>query len=194
MIFTTSYNDENISNIITSFVKLLNPKKTIEIGTQQGYSASLITKGMDYESEFITFDIFQDKYNNPPFAETHSNKELAKKNIANSNPLCKWDVRTGNHLDAFAVSKEGIDLLHIDICNHYDNLKPILSLFKDLIYKGMILEGGIKNHWQEKYNYRCWDSIMSYPWFFKRFQYITIPFGNNNSVTLVRKTNRRNND
>jgi len=187
MIFTTSYMDESISTLITSFVRALNPQVVIEIGTQQGYSASLIVKGMTIGSKFITYDLFQDKYENPPYSNTHSNKDIAIENIKSFNPVCQWDVCNGSYTDALKLFPEGIDLLHIDICNHYDNLLPILDLFKDLIYKGMILEGGIENHWQKQYGYKCWNLIMSESWFVNRFQYITIPFKKSNSITLVVK-------
>lgn len=185
-VFTTSYNNSNICNLITSFVKSLNPKTVVEIGTQHGFSSILIGKALDQDAHLVTFDLFKEHYDNPPYAETHANLMIASTNIANANLQCKWNVRQGNYQDALAEF-ETVDLLHVDICNHYDNLYPILHDFKDIVTKGIILEGGLPNHWQLKYKYKCWNDVMFEDWFMIRFNHITIPYNEHNSITLITK-------
>ena len=189
--FTTSYITPASRELIGSFVRLMDPKLTVEIGTQQGSSATLIGCNMGKESSLYTFDLFQDQYANPPYAATHADMSAAITNMNNANLSCEWRLFVGDHtlaLDIIKASGLTIDLLHIDICNHYDNVRPVLSALLPYVAKAVILEGGVLNQWQQKHNYKPWHFILEEEWFASYWRSLIIPLSNNhNAVTLCMK-------
>jgi len=148
-IFTTSYKTPEIEDFITSLVRLADPHIVVDIGTQQGKSAVLLGKGMKEGSELYSFDLFEETYSAPPHANTHSNMLAAKENLDFANLKCKWSVRKKAGVEAIE-DFEQIDILHIDICNHRDNVIPILDVAINKVKKYILLEGGVKNSWQQK--------------------------------------------
>ena len=186
---TTSYNNNDIQELITSFVKSLDIKCAAEIGTQRGCSAALICKGMDKEDrEFHSCDLFEEKYRNPPYLATHASKEETEFNLSKLNLKCKWNIHKSNDIELLEIV-EDIELLHIDICNHYDNIRDILIRWNTIVKKAIILEGGNYNHWQKKYGFKPWYPILEEEWFSKYWSYITIEFNNGNAVTFcIRKS------
>lgn len=190
MIFSSSYSLPEAQGLITAFVRAINPKKAVEIGTQQGMSSILIGGAMQYGSQLITYDLFEDKYQGPPHLPTHANKEIAEQNIKKAGVADRVTVKMGSHREAFdneidiyGVGYTCIDLLHVDICNHYDNLKPILELLENFTSKAIILEGGIYNLWQMKHGYKPWAPLLHEV--LDRWQHITVPFNEHNAVTLL---------
>lgn len=156
--FTTSYKSEGLAELLTALVRSVGAKKVIEFGTQQGHSSILLAKG---EASVITYDSFEENYSNYPQKETHSNLAKALKNTSKYNiKVCVKDV--------FNIKPVTCDVLHVDICNHQNNVAPLLENWKDKVKKMIILEGGVLNKWQKKYGFDpyCpyvvdeWDSIV----------------------------------
>lgn len=185
--FTTSYKTEEQRDFITSFVRLINPKTVVEIGTQQGCSAITIGRGLQPESRLVTFDLFEPKYDKPPYSNTHACKQTAIMNIAAADLDCYWQVIQGSHHDVIShVPGLWIDLLHIDICNHYDNIEPILGHLAPFTKEALIIEGGIYNHWQKKHGYRPWHPVLDEAWFRTDWRAVVVPLSDEgNAVTLA---------
>lgn len=189
-VLTTSYSWPGATDLIASFTKVLQPKVVVEIGTQQGFSAISICKGLDEDALFYTFDLFEDTYPSPPYASTFASQEKAISNMKAANLSCSWMVQKGSYKEVIQLVPKPIDLLHVDICNHYHNLFPILEELAPHIRKGMILEGGMKpNRWQEKYSFTPWYTILQLNQHSSYWNTIPIPLGkDHNAVTLcVRK-------
>jgi hypothetical protein len=191
-VHSTSYKTEEVQDFITSFVKVVNPQTAIEIGTQQGMSAILIGRGMKEGSNLYCYDLFQPTYPDPPYAETFADIKTTINNIEEANLLCNIHVKQGSHEDAFnneidihGVGYAGADLLHVDICNHMDNIRPILNKLSDFIGKAIILEGGIFNNWQKKYGFASFEPLLRQPWIAEKWSYIVVPFNEHNSVTFM---------
>ena len=181
--FSTSYTSSELGDFITSFVRLINPKKVVEIGCQQGMSSILIGRGLGSSSQIHTYDLFSEVYSNPPYKETHADQMIAWRNIQKANLDCRVDVYKGTGFDAFKKHSE-IDLLHIDICNHYDNLKPLLEIGLSKVKKAIILEGGIFNQWQKKHGFTPYYKIFEEE-LFSNWTYITIPENDHNAITIL---------
>lgn len=190
MIFTSSYSTPGMTEYFIAFVESIDPASVIEIGTQQGFSSALLLQGMQ-EGTVYTYDLFETKYPEPPYLDTHSNMEVVEENVKEfltDNLTCK--VYKGDYLDAFdrhidicGVGYAPVDLLHIDICNHYDNLAPILEKLSPFVQKGIILEGGGYNNWQKKYSYLPYAPLleeMSGEW-----NHETVSFNEHNAITTM---------
>lgn len=150
--FTTSY--KGLDEVFKLLIKIVKPEKVIEFGTQQGHSARLIAENSD--AQVITYDIFEKKYLNFPYKDTHADLIKAKENLKGLNvKIVKENV--------FKLEPEETDVLHIDICNHYGNVLPLLESWQKYVSKMILLEGGVKNRWQEKYNFKQFNKVLNMP-------------------------------
>lgn len=141
-----------MDQLLTNLVKSVGTRRAIEFGTQQGHSAVLIAKGAT--GTVYTYDTFSEAYNQPPFKPTHANYEKALKTTGN------YDIWV-RKADVFKIKPVSVDTLHIDICNHYDNVKPLLEAWQSKIKKMIILEGGVYNKWQKKYGFNPFNTILT---------------------------------
>lgn len=154
---STSYKTQGLKEIIQGLVKVYQPKTVVELGTQQGSSAVLIAKHL--KGRLTTVDLFEEKYRKPPFNKTHANYLKAIKNIYLSGEFKKVTILVEDALLSH-LHFNNIDMLHIDICNHYDNVKPILKNWYKKVTKFIILEGGTFNHWQRKGGFKSFYPIL----------------------------------
>lgn len=190
-VFTSSYKDPEVQCLITSFVGSLGVNRAIEIGTQQGMSAILIGEALPKGGKLYTYDLFTDTYKAPPYSPTHASKDIAIKNIEEAGLSSKIEVFTGSYQEAFedqidimGAGYSPIDLLHVDICNHYENLAPILRKLAFFVDKGIILEGGIENKWQREHGYLPYNPMIFNADFMANWDHITIQLNDHNAVTL----------
>jgi len=180
---STSYNEDQLG-FITSLVKVIDPKTVFEIGAQQGHSAIALGMGMWSNSKLVTCDRFEEKYPDPPYAATHASMAETIKNLEAAGLQCDWQVTKCPYQEELERFPEGkIDLIHIDICNHFDNIQPILEhIFnKEYRIKLILLEGGVHNHWQKKHGFDCYTEAIEPFW----DRFITIPFDENHAITIV---------
>jgi hypothetical protein len=141
MIFTTSY--RGMDSLLTELVRSVGAKKIIEFGTQQGHSAVMLARGGGMVK---TYDLFEPRYSNPPYKNTHADLFEALANTMD------YGVEVFAK-DVNEVKPIECDILHIDICNHYDNVYPLVSKWYGKA-KMIILEGGVLNKWQKKYGFK----------------------------------------
>lgn len=158
MSFTTSYKSPGMEELLTYLPMSVGAKKIVELGTQQGHSAILLAKS---GAHVDTYDSYDEKYSNYPFKDTHADIDKALKNTA------KYDIHVFKG-DVQLLKPKICDVLHIDICNHEDNIKSIVFNWANKVKKMIILEGGALNKWQKKYgfnpyypyNYTDWTSVI----------------------------------
>lgn len=161
MITTTKYEEHGFADIISGLVKIYSPKVVVELGTQQGASAILIAKAMK-DGHVYTFDSFSSTYEKPPYAETHASIEETIENIKNENLSDKISVM---QMDAFKVAREfkSVDMLHIDLCNYYHNIKRLLPQWLKKVHKIIVMEGGGVNKWQRENGFLPFYPLLNAP-------------------------------
>lgn len=185
-IFTTSY-DDLACGLITALVQNVRPKTVIEIGCQQGRSTVALAAGMQAGSKLISVDLFEEKYDAPPYLETHASLEKALENLRASNPACEFEVRKQDGVLLADEIEGNVDVLHVDVCNHERNLYPILQSWHEKVSKLIILEGGIYNKWQQRYGFASYRAMLREKWL-AAWDAVTIPFNDHNSITVMAKT------
>jgi len=191
-VFTTSYMNDAADNFLTSFARLIDPNLAIELGAQQGHSAVNISMGMRVDATFVTYDLFDPQYAQPPHGPTHASMEGVQNNLRRAQPVCDWEVRRGSIEEIIVDYPDGFDLFHLDICNHYENAKPVLEQIAPLVSTAMIIEGGIYNQWQKQCGFKPWHPILDEAWFRKHWKSITIALNDHNAITLA--TRKRQGD
>jgi hypothetical protein len=152
MITTSKYEENGFDKIIEGLVQVYNPKIVVELGTQQGASAIIIGKALK-DGKLWTFDLFDEKYPSPPYSDTKADLGQTLLNIKEANMEDKIVVVP---FDAMQVYKQfpEVDILHIDLCNHYHNVEPLLIQWRYKVNRCMILEGGGYNKWQQEHNFQ----------------------------------------
>lgn len=222
-IFTTSYKSDKarqIIKLVLAFVVSMHPRiRILELGTQQGGSTCFFIDTLRHlkpkdSIRITTVDTFESTYKQPPFSSTHANKQKAVENILTmfSNVAVKSQdvdsntvsILTDNNLvkivtssAAEFVSREdnGVyyDLIHIDICNHADNVKPIFDALQYRSEQGygylpsvILLEGGKRNHWQTEHGFESFLPILeSNTWVKDNFDINVIDVDDTNSITIL---------
>lgn len=187
-IFSSSYKTPEVDELITSIVRVASPKKVVEIGAQQGKSTVLIAKGLESDAVIHTYDLFEKEYRSPPYLDTHANQQTVLDNLKAAGVCCSYTVNKGSGEDALLTHND-IDLLHIDICNHYHNVRPLLLLAVDKVKSTILLEGGIANNWQKKHDFRPYGPMLEEDWVKHAWTYATIPFNEHNAVTIMTRRN-----
>jgi catechol 2,3-dioxygenase-like lactoylglutathione lyase family enzyme/flavodoxin len=182
-IFSTSYRDEIFEGLLTTFIRIVNPKTVVELGVQQGKSAIQIAKGLGKDSKLYAYDLFQEKYSLPPYSQTHANFEETLRNLSNTYVNDKVVVL---FYDAFQTHllHDKVDVLHIDLCNHYDNVKKILELWSDKVTKMILIEGGYENHWHRKYGFKAFTPVLDES-FIKDNYHVNIICSDNKNYALT---------
>jgi hypothetical protein len=186
--FTTSYLENGFKDIMQGLVKLYNPKTIVELGTQQGASAVVIGEAMSKDSKLFTFDLFKEKYDKPPYCETKADFLTACDNVGSIKPKKHIEVFGDDAYSAIGYFQSTIDMLHLDLCNYYDNVKPILAQWKDKVEKLIVLEGGTHNSWQKNYGFKPFFPMLDEPWLANFYDHVVLTNGSDYAMTvMVRK-------
>lgn len=170
MVVGTSYLDPTLKRAVHNAAWVCNPRATVEFGTQQGSSSLLIAKAMGPGTRFYTYDTFEPNYSEPPYAETRADYDAAIKTLTDAGLRCQWKVLRLRAEDAWELHNE-VDLLHIDICNHYNNVRPLLLQWVAKVNKLIILEGGVHNQWQKRNDFAPFLPVLNEPEIAANFDY-----------------------
>jgi len=155
----SSYNKNNIGHTLYNLVLELKPKKIIEFGTLNGYSAISMAMALHEIGEggkIICYDLW-DSY---PYK--HSTIEKTKSFINEFSLLDFIELKQMN-INDWVV--EDFDLLHLDISNDGKTVTDVFNRVKSKIEIGstMIFEGGTEERdnieWMLKYNKTPINSI-----------------------------------
>ena len=155
----SSYNENNIGQTLYDLVLELKPKKIIEFGTLNGYSAISMAMALHEIGEggkIICYDLW-DSY---PYK--HSTIEKTK-SLINEYSLLDFIELKQMNINDWVV--EDFDLLHLDISNDGKTVIDVFNCIKSKIENGstMIFEGGTEERdnieWMLKYDKTPINSI-----------------------------------
>lgn len=157
----SSYQKNNLGEVLYNYVLQIKPKKIIEFGTLYGYSAicmAMALDELDNNGKIVCYDLW-DKY---PY--THSVIEETKQNLENYNVSKYIELKELNFKDWIS---EDFDLLHMDISNDGNTIVELgIKCFNQLKQKKhIIFEGGSEERdnieWMKKYNKQPINSVKS---------------------------------
>ena len=143
----SSYRENDIGRTLYHFVINEKPKKIIEFGTLNGYSAVAMAMALHElgEGKVICYDLW-DKY---PYK--HSSREETQRNIDKYGLSDFIELKEG---DFFSWKPESFDLCHLDISNTGQILRKAKEKFEN---NGIVIfEGGSDERdmveWMQKYD------------------------------------------
>lgn len=187
---STSYETQGMSEALYSLVFGCDPVISVELGAQKGRSAVIIASAMRRESRLYVYDTFEDRYSLPPFGLTHARQSAVEAELAAARTKgfvgCSTFVRREDAAKAFQ-NHVGIDFLHIDICNHYDNLKPILLEWHKKVRKVILLCGGDSDAWLDGETFRAFSPMLSEEPISELWDASSIQFCPGREITLLRR-------
>lgn len=183
MITTSKYEENGFDLIIEGLIKVYNPKIVVELGTQQGASAIIIAKALK-NGHLFTYDNFDVKYSNPPYAATQADFGETLIHLYTAGVSGKVFVERG---DAFEAHKDfdTVDILHIDLCNHYMNVEPLLIQWRYKVNKCIILEGGGYNKWQREHDFMPFYLLLSKHFVRDSYHVVIIKKDENYALTIL---------
>lgn len=172
----SSYEKNNYGYLFSSLVRIYKPKKIVELGTKEGYSAFYMAIGLR-DNHFGTLDCY-DLWEKYKF--NSCSVEIATENLKGFQ-----DIINLYQEDARGIDKryDSVDMLHIDLSNDGNLLEKILPPWLDKA-KLIILEGGSEERdnveWMKKYDKKSINEWLKE----QDFDYFTFePFP---SITLIR--------
>ena len=146
----SSYIQNHFGDLFKTLVKINKPKKIIEFGCLEGYSASCILAGLKENGgpfDFTVYDLFENyAYNHAEF-----------KPVSEKFPEIKF-IKMDYYKSELALSKESVDFMHIDISNTGETYRLFTQKYFPLLSPGgiAVLEGGSMERdnyeWMVKYN------------------------------------------
>jgi hypothetical protein len=183
MITTTKYEENGFADIIRGLVKVYDPGLVVELGTQQGASAIILGRYMTH-GQLWTYDTYMSDYEKPPYAQTQSSFEAAKHYIHWAGLDDRINVCFG---DAYVVhfKFEEVDMLHIDLCNHYDNISAILPHWRYRVNKCIILEGGGYNKWQREHGFKPFTDYLYRHYITDNYDVVIIKKNEDYAITIL---------
>ena len=188
MITTSKYEENGFADIISGLIKIYEPGVVVELGTQQGASAIIIGKALRHEAKLYTYDFFEDKYSDPPYAETHASKEAAEYYIYSAGISRRVEIRTKDAMQVHQDFDE-VDMLHVDLCNYYDNILVVLSQWRKKVRQAIILEGGGFNRWQRGLGFRPFYPILDKHLVVSLYNVIILKKNEDYALTILMRKN-----
>ncbi len=179
----SSYEINNYGDLFYGIVKLIKPKKIVELGVKGGFSVFFMAKALK-ENGFGNIDAYDlwEKYPYSSCPKTHAEDNLKE----------VLDVVNLFQEDVIGVEKryESVDILHIDLSNCGEILEQTIIQWLDKVKSLIIIEGGSEERdnvdWIKKYNkipIRKWLKEHE-----NELEYFTFnPFP---SITFIKKKNK----
>lgn len=156
----SSYAQNNLGEILLTYIKCFRYPLCVELGVLDGYSTSFIAQGLKVNKERWGLNGHLDAYD---LWEEYSYRHGDF--ISVSNMLVDLGVKefvTLHKGDAFEVYKnytdKSVHFLHVDISNTGEILRKIMEVWDRKIYQGgcIAFEGGSQERdeveWMQKYN------------------------------------------
>ena len=145
----SSYEINGYGDLFYSLVKLVRPKKIVELGVKAGYSTYFMAKALKEigSGNIDAYDLWEEY-------QFHScKKSEAEENLKEFNGIINLYQQ-----DVTGIEKnyENVDILHIDLGNHGEILDNVLLPWISKINSFVIIEGGSEERdkvdWIKKYN------------------------------------------
>ena len=156
----SSYLQNNIGEILLTYIKCFRPLVAVELGVLDGYSTSFIAQGLKINKERWGLNSHLDSYDLwDEYQYRHGDFDNVSKMLID---VGVNDFVTLHKGDAFSVwnnyADKSIHFLHVDLGNTGEILRDIMALWDRKIYQGSIIlfEGGSEERdeieWMKKYN------------------------------------------
>ena len=184
----SSYEENNYGDFFYSLMRVYQPETVVELGTEAGYSAYHIARGLkdNGKGHLYCYDLWE-KYDAQKYGFYAVPKSTAEKNLEQYRGIISFNLE-----DALGVSEkyEAVDILHVDLHNEGEILEAVIPHWIDKVKQLIIIEGGSNERdqegWVTKFNKQ---PIKKWLEDFSRrrgdIEYFTIePFP---SVTIIRK-------
>tara|TARA_R110002012_G_scaffold251014_1_gene428956 strand:- start:3009 stop:3542 length:534 start_codon:yes stop_codon:yes gene_type:complete len=150
----SSYKENNLDKVIYDLVTQLRPKKVVEVGTLEGYSAVAIGTALkDLGAGHLdVYDLFEE------YQYKHSTLSNVQKNI-DDHGLQDYVTLHQGSLEDWLGKEEDFDLLHVDISNDGNTVRTVLKAVEESLKNGAtcIFEGGSEDRdeidWMIRYNH-----------------------------------------
>jgi len=149
------YRSDNLGKIYYDIVLQYKPKKIIEFGTFNGYTAVAMALALDElkAGRILSYDLFEDyPYRHPTLENTKRN--ISKSGVSQYIELGKKDIYE------WLKNPEDFDLLYVDASNTGETIEKTYEALKPRVQKGsiVIFEGGSEARdnaeWMVKYHMR----------------------------------------
>lgn len=148
----SSYKANNIGQTLYDLVLRIKPKKIIEFGTLNGYSAvsmAMALHELNNGGKIICYDLWES------YQYKHSTIEKTKQNIGKYSLIDFIELKQMN-INNWDI--EDFDLLHIDVSNDGKTISEMYKKLQDRIRNGsvVVFEGGSEERdnveWMIKHN------------------------------------------
>lgn len=135
----SSYEENNYGEIFYALMRIYQPEKVVELGTQDGYSAYHIAKALK-ENGHGTLDCY-DLWEN--YIE-HRGLDFKSKSTAEENLKGFKNIVSLISSEATNIDKnyDIVDILHVDLDNDGKILEKIVPAWIDKVRQLIIIEGG----------------------------------------------------
>ncbi len=185
-VWYSSYEKNNYGELFYSLMRIYQPEKVVELGTEAGFSAYHMARGLraNGKGSLDCYDLWE-KYEFSSFSSVP--KLVAEENLKEFK-----DIISFNLCDAIDVDKKYkmMDILHVDLSNEGGILEKIIPLWMDKTRQFIIIEGGSPE--RDKAEWMAESNKMPIKKWLEDFsrhrgdiEYFTIePFP---SVTIIRK-------
>lgn len=124
-------------------VRLIQPRKILELGTSQGYSALFMLLALPKSGMLVTVDLLK-----PPFVALAKCMDDSRLHIVSGN-----DLNLGIY---GSLNLRGIDLLFIDSLHEHEQIRSEWALYEDFLNDGAIvvmddihMNEGMTRFWDE---------------------------------------------
>lgn len=145
----SSYQKHNYGELFFALMRIYQPDKVVELGTNAGFSAYHIARGLvaNGHGSLDCFDLWEQ------YEPGAANKAVAEKNLKEFKSIITYSLR-----DVAGVENDYnlVDILHVDLDNSGEVLEKIIPNWIDKVRQLIIIEGGSKERdrveWMTKSN------------------------------------------
>lgn len=154
MDWLSSYEKNNYGSLFYSLIRVYRPRKVVELGTEAGYSAYHIARGLkdNGQGSLDCYDLWEE------FDAENYRFYAVPKTTAQQNLDEFKDIIHLYQEDALGVEKkyDTIDILHIDLHNDGNILSQVIPSWIEKVTRLIIIEGGSQERdqvgWMEKFH------------------------------------------
>lgn len=150
----SSYEENNYGDFFYALMRIYQPEKVVELGTEAGYSAYHMARGLkaNGKGHLFCYDLWE-KYDAQKYGFYAVSKSTTEENLKEFSTFISLNLE-----DALGISEQfaGIDILHVDLHNEGEILEAVIPRWIDKVKQLIIMEGGSierdREGWMTKFN------------------------------------------
>lgn len=135
----SSYEANNYGDLFYALIRLYQPKIVVELGTQAGYSAYHIARGLteNGHGKLDCYDLWEK--NNENYGFNSISRSIALNNLKQYKNIISLNSRNAIEVDK---KYQMIDILHVDLDNDATILEKVVPAWISKVKQLIIIEGG----------------------------------------------------